>query len=333
MDHASHAYVYQGLWNNWKYGSYSYGTTITLSARNGGILTAFLAIFEIAACVALWRTLSCIIRQLRTGENPQAGLHDQQQEHTIVQNVGTTGPASRWRLARRKLGTSLLLVLLALANLAVFAFVGVPYYIGANALLGDEVLLRGDTCGYWMVNETSDCATRQSAVMRKNLKDTTAAASYARSCYGCSATNPQLCNQYVTRQIQYTTNRNATCPFAPDICLNATAAFSLDTGYLSSLQTLGVNTRQQDSITYRRKTTCSPITDEGYITSGTWTTPDSVNLASSKGRSGGIVDLYMFGQRRSGGTLQNGPSDSTFYYFREAANILNVYGLRYVFKR
>ncbi|KAI9868264.1 MAG: hypothetical protein M1830_005684 [Pleopsidium flavum] len=108
-------------------------------------------------------------------------------------------------------------------------------------------------------------------------------------------------------------NQNDTCPFAAGMCLfSDTAALSMDTGNISSHDDLGINTQEKDRITYRRKTTCAPLQDQGYVTSLNYT--DAVkrkNLGKFGGQRGDILDFYNFG--RSIG------NNFTYYYNRHAA--------------
>lgn len=60
MSSVNGAHMYTGVWINWSNGVVL-GSTLTLSSRDGGLLTAFLAIFISAAGAALWRILSYIL--------------------------------------------------------------------------------------------------------------------------------------------------------------------------------------------------------------------------------------------------------------------------------
>jgi len=322
MSQQAGAYVYHGAWINWSHGAIV-GSTITLSSRNGSLFTAFLAIFVATTGAAVWKILSFTIHQLRTSQDPRDGLHHQQQ--VILRNSGAPGAAS-WqllqllyvwrRLTKRPFWRSLPLALLALANLIAFAVAGVLSYEVSKAA-GDAVLIRSDNCGNWTLNST----TAIFAGLHKTLNDTIAAAGYARACYGSQPDTLQ-CNQYSKQQITYTMNQNDTCPFASGMCLfSKTAALSMDTGNISSHDTLGINTQAKDRITYRRKTTCAPIKDKGYITSLNYT--DAVNLTNLgkfEGQPGDTLDFYNFGPAAG--------SNFTYYYNRHAATTGYGYEIR-----
>lgn len=60
--------IYTGTWINWSRGTFL-GATITLSQRNGILLTNFLGIFVIIAGDACWRILTFFVHQIRAGQN------------------------------------------------------------------------------------------------------------------------------------------------------------------------------------------------------------------------------------------------------------------------
>lgn len=60
--------IYTGAWINWSQGAII-GATITLSQRNGNLLTAFLGIFVTIAGGACWRILSFLMHQQRAGHD------------------------------------------------------------------------------------------------------------------------------------------------------------------------------------------------------------------------------------------------------------------------
>lgn len=311
--------IYYGAWVNWSHGRVV-GSTITLSPRSGSLLTAFLAIFVTAAGAALWRILAFVVHQSRTRQDPRDGLHHQQQ--VILRNTSTPGAASwqllslvhAWRkLVKRPLWRSLPLVLLALVNLGAFAVAGV-FSAEVTKAAGTTVLVRSDNCGNWTLNST----TSAFAISHKSLNDTITAASYARACYG-GPPDSIACNLYTKPSLTYTTNRNDSCPFTSGTCLHSTAAFSLDTGNLSSHNDLGINAQWKDRITYRRKTTCAPLADAGYITTLNYTDAVNASLGRIYGQPGDVIDFYNFGHATH--------NNFTYHYNRRAASVGNTYSL------
>ena len=129
MSQQSGAEILTGPWINWNHGII-HGTTLTLSARDGGLLTAFLAIYVAFAGAALWRILSYILHQIRAQPGFQDGLHHQQ---LILRNTSGAGGAAWqfaqlvpfwWKSARKPMARSVPLALLALLNVTLFGLAG-----------------------------------------------------------------------------------------------------------------------------------------------------------------------------------------------------------------
>ena len=263
------AHIYIGPWINWSHGVIR-GATLTLSSRDGGLLTAFLGIFVTGAGASVWRILSYLIHQLRTSSEFEDGFHHQQQ--LILRNTGSSVGAAWqffqmvfywWKCARRPLLRALPLTMLALCNLLLFAVAGV-FSSEVTKSAGNQTLIRSPNCGTWALNGTGS-QLELFAYTSKVLNDTITAASYARACYG-NTQNVLQCDQYAQQQIKWTTNQNASCPFASGTCiLGDTAAYEMDTGPVDSHDVLGINAPQDERITYRKVTTCAPIHTTGYV--------------------------------------------------------------------
>lgn len=126
MSQTAAPFVHTGPWINWSHGIVL-GSTITLSERNGELLTAFLAMFVTAAGAASWKIMSFALHQHRSPRDPQDGVHHQQQ--AILRNTDSPFGASLelaklfwyWRkLALRPFLRTLPLVALALFNFLLF---------------------------------------------------------------------------------------------------------------------------------------------------------------------------------------------------------------------
>ena len=130
MSQQNGAHIFVGPWINWNHGIVV-GSTLTLSSRDGGLLTAFLAIYVSVAGAAVWRILSYFLHQIRARPGFQDGLHHQQQ--LILRNTSNGGGASWqfaqlvpfwWKSAEKPLLRSVPLFLLALLNLTLFGLAG-----------------------------------------------------------------------------------------------------------------------------------------------------------------------------------------------------------------
>lgn len=127
MSKTATSYVHTGPWINWSHGIVL-GSTITLSQRDGELLTAFLGIFVTAAGAACWKLMSFALHQHRSPRDLQDGFHHQQQ--TILRNTGGGIGASfelvrvgwAWRKhARGPFMRTLPLAALALVNFVLFS--------------------------------------------------------------------------------------------------------------------------------------------------------------------------------------------------------------------
>lgn len=292
--------TYLGFWINWSHGPVG-GSTLTLSSHNGGLLTAFLALFVAIAGGALWRITAFISHQVRAGQDVQDGLHHQQQ--AILRNTSSPG-AALWQFIRLSyfwrqsaqgpVWRSMQFSSLALLNLVVLAIASL-FSSQLTRLTSDETLILSDNCGIWTLQEYSD-GISQRASDYKNSRDTISAAGYARACYRKNPDTLQ-CNQYVHQKIYSTANRNATCPFASGICMMSnSAAYELDSGPIDSHVHLGINTPEKDRVIYRRRETCAPLNATGYFTIVN-NTKSTDRKIQKLGWPGDVINLYNFGAR------------------------------------
>jgi hypothetical protein len=293
------SYIYTGHWINWSHGLVL-GSTITLSDRDGGLLTAFLSMFVTIAGAASWRITSYVLHQSRCSQNSEDGLHHQQQ--ITFRNDSTAGGAVwqmtqlmwYWRKdALRPFLRTFPFVLMALANMALFGLAGI-FSSEVTKAADDGRLLRSPSCGLLSLNSSliyggsnrKELLTTYSAL---NLNDTLAASTYARACYG-NTQNGLGCNQYVQQQIPYTVKQNASCPFSDDLCFyGESSAFAMDSGLLDSNDMLGINAPDAERVQTRKVTTCSPIHTKGYT--------NVVNVTdSSLIAFGDAIEQFSFGE-------------------------------------
>ena len=210
--------IYTGIWINWSHGVVA-GSTLTLNERDGGLLTAFLAIFVSAAGAAAWRIMSYALHQSRARQEYQDGLHHQQQ--AILRNSHSPTGAS-WQLmqltwfwrsnATRYLMRTIPLAGLALLNLALFGVAGV-FSSEVTKAPGNETLVRSPDCGYiYLKDPGSVKASADYTSMDTN--DTLPAAAYQRACYD-NVENSLQYGQFIQRQLRWTSNQSSPCPFSP----------------------------------------------------------------------------------------------------------------------
>lgn len=270
----SSEHTYIGPWINWSHGPVR-GSTITLSTRDAGLLTSFLALFVSAAGTAFWKILSYCLHQALTHKAPQNACHQQRQ--VVLRNT-TSAAAAIYQFLRlswawRKTAPgpalrSLPLAFLALINLSLFAVAGIFSSQVTKAGGGDRLLISSN-CGY-----SSEARLRSETLGGllpptgpsqgplppvREARRTKSADDYARDCYG-SGGNVMGCGQYVQRHIPWAVNEHASCPFSQDICVSGgTAAYEMDTGRIDSMKALGINRPPPERLSYRKVTTCSPL--------------------------------------------------------------------------
>lgn len=80
--------IYTGIWINWSYGQVR-GATLTLTHRNGGLVTAFLALFVTVVGRGFWR-LFCFAAHssFSSARTPQDGFYHQRQ--AVLRNASTS---------------------------------------------------------------------------------------------------------------------------------------------------------------------------------------------------------------------------------------------------
>ncbi|KAL8725056.1 MAG: hypothetical protein Q9166_007587 [cf. Caloplaca sp. 2 TL-2023] len=264
--------IYTGTWINWSRG-FVLGSTITLSQRNGSLLTAFLGIFVTVAGTACWRILSFLIHQHQAKHMLNDAVHHQQQ--VILRNSGTPGEAA-WQMTQlvwhwRKIANkpksiirSLPIVILAVCNMILFAIAGV-FSAEVTKAVGNETLIRSPTCGYLsQTNFREDLPAFQSVAGANaiDMNDTLAASAYSRACYGNSQSGSQ-CYQYPKSYIPWTNRTDVLCPFGDNICKDM-GGFEMDSGLIDSHETLGINAKTSDRVQYRKVTTCSILRTKEY---------------------------------------------------------------------
>ena len=262
------SFIYTGIWINWSHG-FAAGSTLTLNERDGGLLTAFVAMFVSAAGAATWKITSYALHQSRARQEYQDGLHHQQQ--AILRNSHSPVGAS-WQLmqltwfwrsnATKYLMRTLPLAGLALLELALFSVAGV-FSSEVTKVPGNETLVRSPRCGYILMEDTGSF-TAQDAFNSMDSNDTLPAVVYQRACYD-EAENSLQCGQFIQRQLRWTSSQNSPCPFSPEMCYSGDmTAYEMDTGLIDSHDDLGINAARKNRIQYRKVTTCSPIQTKEY---------------------------------------------------------------------
>lgn len=116
---------------------------------------------------------------------------------------------------------------------------------------------------------------------------------YATQCYvEAGISKAEACGTFALSALPYTSDRNASCPFASEICKSNVGNILLDSGVLDSLLHLGLNSGPR--FTLRHRTHCAPLETNGFT--DVFTAP---NVSQA-------VQVYRYGTR-------NGPRTNKTY--------------------
>ena len=259
--------VHLGFWTNWSQGKYE-GATLTLSRRDGALLISFIAIFVALSGKSLWRICCFIIHRCSSTTTPQDALHHQRQ--AILRNADTPEDGA-WRLFQALIAWRMhadrpVLRLLPSALLATLTFiallVGGIFSSRITTDEGSEVLLTGKMCGP-IVNWTDSSDASLFSRHRLLAQRSTAYSNYAVQCYSNNI-NSEDCHTYVKPRIATSVDRNASCPFEPEMCKMKDGNIIIDSGLIDSNDDLGMNLKREERVQLRLVYHCAPIVSEGY---------------------------------------------------------------------
>lgn len=163
--------VHLGYWTNWSHGRYT-GSTITLTNRNGAILTSFLAIFITVMGTSFWRIVCFGLHQLYSSKVAQDGLYHQRQ--AILRNAGNESSSlfiyvrMLWTWPSGANGLKRLAPLLGLTLASMVLFAGAGTLASKFVQMSDELLISGPHCGgYPDVIDTIDKGFTQNTYLYK----------------------------------------------------------------------------------------------------------------------------------------------------------------------
>ncbi|KAF2470314.1 uncharacterized protein BDR25DRAFT_343088 [Lindgomyces ingoldianus] len=267
MDPSSYE-VHRGLWTNWSHGRVS-GLTITTTRQNGGLLIAFLAIFVGAAGKSFWRISCLLLHRVFSSQRAQDGLYHQRQ--AILRNSDTAQDGF-WRtlmaiIAWRKhnarsLQRLLPMLVFAVATGICFAVAGI-FSSRVTTETANEVLLTGTNCALMGFSGLSNITAFGTVWEPYNSQRVTASLARAQQCYN-TGTFSEDCGLYIKPQLSVNITRNASCPFASEICRTQTENIIVDTGYMDSHEDFGINAPLAERFKFRSVYHCAPIVTEGF---------------------------------------------------------------------
>ncbi|KAF6821901.1 hypothetical protein CPLU01_12349 [Colletotrichum plurivorum] len=276
--------IHTGLWIDWTHGRVA-GATITLSARDGAFLLAFVATFVTMVAARTWRMVSFVCHKALASGGKHDGLYYQRQ--LILRNTPTPVSAAwlflqqawHWRrVADRSLRRTLPWAVGGLLYVGLFALAAI-FSSKISDAATEFRLLEPTGCGWYLPSDDN-------APQEKATSDNLIALAYSRQCYW---NEPGLaCDILPVKSIGYT-NYSVDCPFRSDVCKGA-KSIRMETDRIDSHVHLGINAPKHDRIEYQRQTTCSPlVTQPGFA--------DPVNGAEARdlGWDDGILIKYLYG--------------------------------------
>lgn len=261
--------VHLGFWTNWSHGKV-HGATITLTSRDGALLTAFLALFVAFAGTSFWRIACFALHQTYSSDAPCDGLYHQRQAILRNSTNGTAALSSfirilwAWRQrANRPYRRIVPLIFFAVLSVGGFAAAGL-FSSKIGSAMGNEVLISSSNCGvpYYTTGDSTTLEKLYSIYFPYDAQRYTSFANYAQKCYSTTA-NVEGCAPFVKRQLSSVVDRNASCPFREDLCITRDQNTKLDSSlHISS--DLGLNTPPDLQFALRVVTHCAPLATEEH---------------------------------------------------------------------
>lgn len=316
--------VYLGTWINWSHGRIR-GATLTLSRRDGGLLTAFLALFVGAVGTSFWRIGCFLIHRYFFSKHAADALYHQRQ--AILRNASNSQSGlvallrTCWAWRRNSFAIySRLFPSIFFAILTLFGFIIAGIFSSAVATsMGQEILLKSPNCGFSITGIDQNSSTNMEILTSYLSKRILSSLSYSHRCYLDDA-NLRDCATFIQPRLQWTIDRNTTCPFPgnEDICLNNFGNLRIDSGYINSHYHLGINSPPEARILYRRVVECAPVQTRGYTRNFTPAPANESYVQKTKDDGEPLtwndVTQYFYGRRKkSAGNFTYQYSQASLY--------------------
>lgn len=260
--------IYTGPWINWSHGPIL-GATITLSRRDAGLLISFVALFVSLTGTAFWRISSFVFHHRYSSEAPRDCLYHQRQ--AILRN-SANGPSGLWNLWQTAWSwrgktpsvyrRMLPILIFTIICLGAFTVAGVLSSKIATST-GAEALVTSPNCGIPDLEGLRNFGKFSTIYRPYRVQMNKYHASYAQRCY-TNISRPEECRRYVRKQLSWSVNRNASCPFEEEFCRNKFGNLELDTGFLNSGDDFGRNDPPDQHFLYRSLLKCAPLDVKGY---------------------------------------------------------------------
>lgn len=225
---------------------------LTLPDSGGKKFLSFTASFVTFVGGAVWAITAYTIFQVRAGSSTHSVAHHQLNVH--LSNSGTPGGfiwncfrlLLAWRKTKMLHGFWVDCVIASLGALTIFLgfFAASIFSSQVSTGINDHVQIQSSGCGMFEVTETPVTPSQ----------------------YLSATINPS-CDSFVARELTWSSNYDATCPFRSGTCLlGDTEAFAMTTDMIDSHVSLGINAPTTERISFRRSTTCAPLHTANYTT-------------------------------------------------------------------
>ncbi|KAI0168841.1 hypothetical protein GGR52DRAFT_592616 [Hypoxylon sp. FL1284] len=243
--------IYKGFWTDMSEDKFLSSFKLTVSSTTATFLIAFFVFYSAFAASRFWGITAYALHFLQQGRVKERCRPVLRQQQVTLRN--SRSPSST---AHRLLQIWWVGVLCAIGSVAAGIYSNQIIDISADV----KVLVTSPSYGFVDSANTSIPGQLSMNVAQQCLDSLQAARGYSINCYNTSST--QGCGPFTNPRIDWEIQWDAKCPFGDSMCLEP--GMSIDTGLINSNQDLGLNAKPEDQVELRKKTTCAPITQDGY---------------------------------------------------------------------
>jgi hypothetical protein len=164
--------------------------------------------------------------------------------------------------ARRPVLRLLPIIILAFAISSVFGIASI-FSSNVTSETLNQVLLKGKRCGSFSKAKANSVYKELTLLLPYQAEKANKFLNYGMQCY-TNNSHTDGCNTYLKPRLPLISTRGHPCPFGDNICKLENDNLMMDTGYLDSLEDLGINTAPHDRFQLRMVYQCAPLKTQGY---------------------------------------------------------------------
>lgn len=171
-----------------------------------------------------------------------------------------------WRSGRRAQRPIWRLLPIIIIAFAISAAFGVASIFSSNVTSEtlNQVLLKGTRCGAFNPLKTNNVYKQLTVMQPLQAEKAIKYLNYGMQCYN-NDTHVDGCNLYIKPRLPLVSKRGQPCPFGDNICKLENDNLEMDTGYLDSLEDLGINTAPDARFQFRMVHKCAPLKTQPYM--------------------------------------------------------------------